>query len=51
MTTREMIRCKHCMYLIEGDNGEWLCSDCEYEGDEKDIHEIPDEECSLEQDW
>ena len=51
MTTREMIRCKHCMYLVEGDNGEWLCSDCEYDGDEKDIHEISDEECSLNQEW
>ncbi len=51
MTTPEMMRCKDCSYLVEGPNGEWLCSDCEYEGDERDIHTISDEECSAEADW
>ena len=39
--TKEMIRCADCMYLVEGKNGEWICSNFEYEEDEKDIHEIP----------
>lgn len=34
-------RCRDCAYLVEGDNGEWICDDCG-----KDIHTIPDEECS-----
>ena len=46
MTTKEMMRCKDCSYLVEEDNGEWICSDCE-----KEIHSIPDDECSAEQDW
>ncbi len=44
MTTKEMIRCKDCCYLVEGDNGEWICEDWE-----KEIHDIPDDECLLEQ--
>ena len=51
MTTPEMERCKDCGYLIEGNSGKWLCSDCEFDGDEKDIHDIPDDECSMNQDW
>ena len=51
MTTPNMIRCKDCMYLVEGKNGEWLCGDCEYEGDERNIEDIADEDCSVEQDW
>ena len=51
MTTPEMIRCKDCSYLVEGENGEWLCSDCEYKDGLKDIHQIPDEECSAECEW
>ena len=43
MTTKEMIRCKDCAYLIE-DNGEWFCDDCE-----KEIHSIDNDECSAEQ--
>ena len=46
MTTAEMIRCKDCSYLVEGDNGEWICDDCG-----KDIHDIADDDCSAEQDW
>ena len=38
--TPEMIRCQDCGYLVEGNNGEWICTNCEYEEDEKDIHEI-----------
>ena len=51
MTTPRQLRCKDCSYLVEGANGEWLCSDCEYEGEEKNIEDIPDEECSAEQEW
>lgn len=46
MTTKEMIRCKDCAYLIETDDGAWICDDCG-----KDIHDIKDEDCSCEQDW
>lgn len=46
MTTKEMIRCKHCSYLIEDENGEWICDDCG-----KDIHDISDDECPVEQEW
>lgn len=28
-------RCSDCFCLVEGDNGEWICDDCE-----KEIHEI-----------
>lgn len=40
------IRCRGCAYLVEGDNGEWICDDCG-----KDIHDIVDEDCSAEQDF
>lgn len=46
MTTKEILRCKDCFYLIEGDNGEWICDDCG-----KEIHSISDDECSAEMDW
>lgn len=36
MTTPEMIRCKDCFYLIEDEDGNWVCDDCG-----KEIHEIP----------
>lgn len=39
-------RCRGCAYLVEGDCGEWMCDDCG-----KEIHEIPDAECSGEQEW
>ena len=42
--TREMRRCRHCSYLIEDNNGNWICDDCG-----KNIHDIPDEKCSEEQ--
>lgn len=48
MTTKEMIRCKDCGYLVEGDNGEWLCENCYYEDDVKDIHDI--ETCPFDED-
>lgn len=38
MTVKE--RCMDCPYLIEGDNGEWLCSDFEYEDSIKPIEEV-----------
>lgn len=43
MTTPEMIRCKHCAYLVEGDNGEWICEDWD-----KEIHEVLNEDCAVE---
>lgn len=43
MTTKEMQRCRDCGYLVEGDNGEWVCSDWE-----KEIHEVADEDCAVE---
>lgn len=46
MTTKEMIRCKHCAYLVEGEDGSWVCDDYEI-----DIHKIPDEACALEQEY
>ena len=46
MTTPEMIRCKHCAYLIEDENGNWICDDCG-----KEIHSISDEDCSAEKNF
>ena len=46
MTTKEMIRCKHCAYLVEDDEGNWICDDWQ-----KDIHDVPDEDCAVEQEW
>lgn len=46
MTTPNQERCQDCFYLVEGDNGEWICDDCG-----KNIEDIPDDECSAEQDW
>lgn len=40
MTCKE--RCRNCAYLIEGDNGEWICDDWS-----KDIHEVDDDDCEL----
>lgn len=40
MTCKE--RCKDCAYLIEGDNGEWICDDWG-----KDIHEVVNDDCEL----
>lgn len=45
-TTEEMTRCKDCAYLVEDEEGNWICDDCG-----KNIHAIKDEECSAEQDW
>ena len=33
-------------YLIEDKDGNQVCDDCG-----KEIHEIPDDKCSAEQDW
>lgn len=41
--TPQKRRCRDCCYLIEDDNGNWVCDDCG-----KEIHEIPDDECSAE---
>ncbi len=37
-------RCRDCGYLIENDEGAWICDDCG-----KDIHAIPDSDCSANQ--
>ncbi|MBO7462012.1 MAG: hypothetical protein J6T96_05405 [Bacteroidales bacterium] len=42
----ETERCKDCAYLVEDENGNWVCDDCG-----KDIHHISDEECSAEQNF
>ena len=39
-------RCRDCAYLVEDENGNWVCDDCE-----KLIDAIPDEECSADQNW
>ena len=44
--TPQKKRCRDCIYLVEGDNKEWICDDCG-----KDIHDISDEECSANQKW
>ena len=44
--TPQKRRCRDCSYLIEGDNGKWVCDDCR-----KDIHEILDDDCSANQKW
>lgn len=44
MTTQKQCRCKDCAYLVEGDDGSWIC-----DGDvPKNIEDIPDEECPAE---
>lgn len=40
-------RCQNCAYLIAGEHGEWLCENCDYEDDIKDIHDISFDECSI----
>ena len=44
--TPQKKRCRDCGYLILSDDGKWICDDCG-----KDIHDIPNEECSANQDW
>ncbi len=39
-------RCRHCIYLYEGDNGEWIC---DHNGAECEL--VPDEDCPAESDW
>ena len=46
MTTPNQYRCKDCIYLVEGPEGEWICDDAQMR-----IDEIDDEDCSMEQDW
>ena len=46
MTDKFQMRCKDCIYLIEDEDGNWVCDDCGQE-----IHTIEDENCSAEQDW
>ena len=44
--TEKRRRCLHCIYLVAGDHGKWICDDCG-----KDIEDIPDEDCSANQKW
>lgn len=39
-------RCRDCIYLYEGDNGEWVC---DHYGTE--CRKVPDEDCPAESDW
>lgn len=39
-------RCRDCPYLVEDKNGHWACDDCE-----KECEDIPNDECSANQDW
>ena len=39
-------RCMDCVYLVEDENGNIICDDCG-----KLISDIPDDECSANQDW
>lgn len=43
MTTKEMLRCKDCAYLVEDDDGNWIC-----DAFVKDIHAI--KECNIDYD-
>ena len=40
-------RCQDCAYLVAGEHGEWLCANCDYEDDIKDIHDISFDECDI----
>lgn len=51
MTTKEMIRCKDCCYLVEGNCGEWCCSDFYADEEIRNIHDIDDEDCPLDRDY
>ena len=39
-------RCTDCTYLVEDEDGNWVCDDCG-----KNVELIPDHACSAEQDW
>ena len=42
----ETDRCRHCVYLVEAEDGSLICDDCG-----KRINEIKNEDCSCEQKW
>ena len=42
----EINRCRHCVYLVEAEDGSLICDDCG-----KRINEIKNEDCSCEQKW
>lgn len=44
--TPQKRRCRDCAYLFLDEDEKWVCDDCG-----KDIHDIPDDECSAEQEW
>lgn len=39
-------RCRDCIYLYEGDHGEWVC---DYNGEDCEV--IPDSDCPAEVDF
>ena len=39
-------RCEDCAYLVEGDNGEWICDDWS-----KNIHDVSNDDCALYKEW
>ena len=46
VTKQRKERCLDCAYLVEGENGNWVCDDCG-----KNVEMIPNHACSAEQDW
>ena len=46
VTKQRKERCLDCTYLVEDENGNWVCDDCG-----KNVEMIPDHACSAEQDW
>lgn len=46
VTKQRKERCLDCAYLVEDENGNWVCDDCG-----KNVKMIPDHACSAEQDW
>lgn len=39
-------RCANCCFLEEGNNGEWLCGDCDWEAGIVPCVQVDDDECS-----
>lgn len=46
VTKQRKERCLDCAYLVEDENGNWVCDDCG-----KNVEMIPDHACSAEQNW
>lgn len=48
MTTPKQIRCKKCSYLKIDEDGNWVCTG---EEENKNVQEIEDEDCPVEQEY